>query len=308
MSCLMHRANISGVKWSSFLVPGLLGFVHSHEAISCVTEDKAFAISKRKGQASHHTVMFVSVLILLLIFKLFLHSPAQSKGLSLSLVWPLQFMKQVYYGHFKNNKTLSFSRDRRFQSRLCSEGKYVYVFSLPFCSLYIFFIFHFHPFVLGRPHFGPRSYHPLENYPVQFPLARPSSENLNAICFHGDHRPRYPKSYFPQSGYGQQKRMADAVNMAEAWFETCCKHNQTEETDREVTLCCVTQAVSFPNSSYNFSKLRLFSVFQHFIIWHKTDTSYYKFKNIYRINVCQSMFLFSLYAVLILHTKQRFYI
>lgn len=94
----------------------------------------------------------------------------------------------------------------------------------------------------SRPHFGPRSYHPLESYPVQFPLARPSSENLNAICFHGDHRPRYPKSYFPQSGYDQQKRMADAVNMAEAWFETCCKHNQTEETDREVTLCCVTQA------------------------------------------------------------------
>lgn len=78
------------------------------------------------------------------------------------------------------------------------------------------------------------------DYPVQFPLGRPTADNLQAICLHGDHRPRYPDSYFPHSGFGQQVRRASAINMAESWFSTCCKGNQTWE--REVTLCCATQA------------------------------------------------------------------
>ncbi|KAM7383477.1 hypothetical protein PAMP_003123 [Pampus punctatissimus] len=78
------------------------------------------------------------------------------------------------------------------------------------------------------------------DYPVQFPLGRPTSDNLQAICLHGDHRPRYPDSYFPRSGFGQLVRRASAVNKAEYWFSTCCKGNQTWE--REVTLCCATQA------------------------------------------------------------------
>ncbi|KAM4579679.1 uncharacterized protein PAE49_004867 [Odontesthes bonariensis] len=92
----------------------------------------------------------------------------------------------------------------------------------------------------SRPRFGPRSFPSLEKYPVQFPLSRPTSDNIQAICLQGDHRPRYPNSYFPNSGFGQQRRRAAAVNNAEAWFSTCCKENQTSETD--VVLCCATQA------------------------------------------------------------------
>ncbi|XP_068592027.1 extracellular matrix protein 1 [Cebidichthys violaceus] len=94
----------------------------------------------------------------------------------------------------------------------------------------------------GRPSFVPRSFGgpPILNYPVQFPLGRPTSDNLQAICLNGEHRPTYPKSYFPVSSFSQQKRKASAVNMAESWFRTCCKGNQTWE--REVTLCCATQA------------------------------------------------------------------
>lgn len=103
----------------------------------------------------------------------------------------------------------------------------------------------------GPPTVGPRSYSgPLPTtYNVQFPLGRPTSENLQAICDYSDLRPRYPSSYFPDSGYGVDKLRASAVNNAEAWLSTCCKDNQTWE--REVTLCCATQAVCFHNSSYS---------------------------------------------------------
>ncbi|XP_070767919.1 extracellular matrix protein 1-like [Enoplosus armatus] len=102
----------------------------------------------------------------------------------------------------------------------------------------------------GRPSFGPRSFGgpPMLDYPVQFPLGRPTSDNLQAICLHGDLRPRYPDSYFPDSGFGQQKRRASAVNKAESWFGTCCKGNQTWE--REVTLCCATQAWELSVASF----------------------------------------------------------
>lgn len=97
----------------------------------------------------------------------------------------------------------------------------------------------------GRLRFGPRSFGgpPILDYEVQFPLGRPTSDNLRAICVNGDRRPSYPESYFPASGFGQQKRKASAVNKAESWFSTCCQGNQTWGT--EVTLCCATQAVSF---------------------------------------------------------------
>ncbi|XP_038567371.1 extracellular matrix protein 1-like isoform X1 [Micropterus salmoides] len=94
----------------------------------------------------------------------------------------------------------------------------------------------------GLPDFKPRSFSgpPVLDYPVKFPLGRPTSKNLQAICLDGDHRPRYPDSYFPKSGFGQQRRKASAVNKAESWFSTCCKRNQTWE--RDVVLCCATQA------------------------------------------------------------------
>ncbi|XP_068179440.1 extracellular matrix protein 1-like isoform X2 [Antennarius striatus] len=93
-----------------------------------------------------------------------------------------------------------------------------------------------------HPGFSPRSFGgpPMMNYPVQFPLARPSADNLQAICLHAAHRPHYPDSYFPDSGFGQLKRRASAVNKAESWFNTCCQGNDT--WGNEATLCCVIEA------------------------------------------------------------------
>ncbi|KAG7282149.1 hypothetical protein CRUP_034896, partial [Coryphaenoides rupestris] len=85
-----------------------------------------------------------------------------------------------------------------------------------------------------QPNMGP----PSLNYPVQFPPARPMSNNFQAICLHGEHRPRYPDTYFPASGFGQLKRRAIAVNLAEILFSDCCADNQTQD----MTLCCVRQA------------------------------------------------------------------
>ncbi|KAE8288809.1 hypothetical protein D5F01_LYC12685 [Larimichthys crocea] len=93
----------------------------------------------------------------------------------------------------------------------------------------------------GRQRFSPRSFGgPPQEYPVQFPLARPSSDNLQAICLNGDRRPRYPQSYFPPSYFSKQRREGSAVNEAESWFSTCCKGNET--WGLEATLCCATQA------------------------------------------------------------------
>ncbi|KAM3613753.1 uncharacterized protein V6R79_004716 [Siganus canaliculatus] len=101
----------------------------------------------------------------------------------------------------------------------------------------------------GPPVFGPRSYGPpSKDYPVQFPLGRPTLDNLNAICHDGDHRPRYPNSYFPASGFSKLKRMASAVNAAESWFTACCQGNET--WGREVTLCCATQAWELSVASF----------------------------------------------------------
>ncbi|XP_040901179.1 extracellular matrix protein 1-like [Toxotes jaculatrix] len=92
-----------------------------------------------------------------------------------------------------------------------------------------------------QPGFGGRSFGPyVQDYEVQFPLARPTHDNLQAICLHGDRRRTYPDSYFPASGFSKLKRMAGAVNMAESRFSTCCEGNQTWGT--EATLCCAKQA------------------------------------------------------------------
>ncbi|CAL8256606.1 unnamed protein product [Boreogadus saida] len=95
----------------------------------------------------------------------------------------------------------------------------------------------------GPPAFGPRSFGmppPSLNYPVEFPPGRPMPNNLQAICLHGDHRPRYPDTYFPASGFGQLKRRALAVNLAESLFSECCAANQTR--GQNLMLCCVKQA------------------------------------------------------------------
>lgn len=101
------------------------------------------------------------------------------------------------------------------------------------------------PFLKDPPFFVPRSFAgpPIEDYPVQFPPSRPTANNLQAICLNGDRRPRYSDSYFPASGFGQQRQRAKAVNNLEAWYGKCCEDYQTGNSEQ--TLCCATQAVSF---------------------------------------------------------------
>ncbi|RXN05426.1 extracellular matrix 1-like protein [Labeo rohita] len=80
--------------------------------------------------------------------------------------------------------------------------------------------------------------------PVQlepyFPPAKPSLENLNAVCVHGNGRPRYPASCLPSSGYGYIRRAGIAVNRVEAWFSQCCQRG-VAQGDQQV-LCCAKQA------------------------------------------------------------------
>ncbi|KAG7234208.1 hypothetical protein INR49_005527, partial [Caranx melampygus] len=100
------------------------------------------------------------------------------------------------------------------------------------------------PFISEKdpPSFVPRSFPgpPVLDYPVLFPPSRPTANNLQAICLSGDRRPLYSDSYFPASGFGQQKHMAEAVNNLEAWYGKCCEDYQTGDSKR--TLCCATQA------------------------------------------------------------------
>ncbi|KAF7669753.1 hypothetical protein LDENG_00146940 [Lucifuga dentata] len=72
------------------------------------------------------------------------------------------------------------------------------------------------------------------SYNIQFPLGRPSSTNLQAICLYGDCRPRYPDSYFPASSFGAMKRRAAAVNNAESWFDWELAVNSFCEEDASI--------------------------------------------------------------------------
>lgn len=75
-----------------------------------------------------------------------------------------------------------------------------------------------------------------------FPPARPSVENLNALCSNGASRPRYPKSCIPPSAHASVRRAGTAVNRVEAWFSQCCQRG-VAQGDQQI-LCCVKQAVS----------------------------------------------------------------
>ncbi|KAK1795154.1 hypothetical protein P4O66_010332 [Electrophorus voltai] len=86
-----------------------------------------------------------------------------------------------------------------------------------------------------RQKVGPRSMGPH----IPFPPAHPTHSNLQAICSHGNHRPRYPKDVLPTSGFGYLYRQAQAINQLESWFTECCS-SVTE--DKQLTLCCVQQA------------------------------------------------------------------
>ncbi|XP_072535691.1 extracellular matrix protein 1 [Salminus brasiliensis] len=92
------------------------------------------------------------------------------------------------------------------------------------------------PHPAGPPMFGPRSMGPPQ---IPFPLARPNTNNVQAICRYSNQRPRYPKETLPSSNYGYMVRQANAVNQLESWFSVCCS-NGTE--DEEQILCCAEQA------------------------------------------------------------------
>ncbi|XP_053092843.1 extracellular matrix protein 1 [Pangasianodon hypophthalmus] len=74
---------------------------------------------------------------------------------------------------------------------------------------------------------------------IPFPLARPTIENILAICRYSNLRPRYTEDMLPKSGFGHLYRQASAVNQLESWFTMCCS-NDTQ--DEGLTLCCAQQA------------------------------------------------------------------
>ncbi|KAK9957852.1 hypothetical protein ABG768_012056 [Culter alburnus] len=73
-----------------------------------------------------------------------------------------------------------------------------------------------------------------------FPPARPSDNNLKAICLYGNGRPRYPAAHFPSSSYAYARRAGKAVNRLEQWFSQCC-YGGLAYGNRQI-LCCAEQA------------------------------------------------------------------
>ncbi|KAJ8004984.1 hypothetical protein DPEC_G00141950 [Dallia pectoralis] len=92
----------------------------------------------------------------------------------------------------------------------------------------------------GRPAAERRSYSKTTPK-VWFPPGQPTPDNLLAICRYSNRRPRYPDSYFPESGFGYLRRQGATVNQVESWYRACCHGNGTEQL-QEVTLCCARQA------------------------------------------------------------------
>ncbi|XP_060778000.1 extracellular matrix protein 1 [Neoarius graeffei] len=100
---------------------------------------------------------------------------------------------------------------------------------------------------------------------IPFPLARPTTNNILAICQYNNLRPRYTKDKLPKYGYGNLHRQANAINQLESWFAVCCSNGTQDE---EVTLCCAQQVwkkslstfcqeeFSIKTSHYHCCKLR----------------------------------------------------
>lgn len=73
-----------------------------------------------------------------------------------------------------------------------------------------------------------------------FPPARPSVNNLNAVCLYGNGRPRYPAFCFPSSSYAYAHRAGNAVNRLESWLGQCCFGGLALGNGQ--ILCCAKQA------------------------------------------------------------------
>ncbi|KAG8005283.1 Extracellular matrix protein 1 [Nibea albiflora] len=74
---------------------------------------------------------------------------------------------------------------------------------------------------------------------IPFPPARPTTQNIVAICQQGQGRPRYPDSFFPSSRVSHFRRLGKAVNRLESWYTLCCS-GQTQYSTQ--VICCAEQA------------------------------------------------------------------
>ncbi|KAM6967471.1 extracellular matrix protein 1-like [Aplochiton taeniatus] len=90
---------------------------------------------------------------------------------------------------------------------------------------------------IGQPIVRPHSF---EGPYVLFPPGQPTLANLQAICLHSRHRPRYPPHSLPLTGFSWKRMEGDAINLVESWFGMCCQDKGSQ--GQEVTLCCVKQA------------------------------------------------------------------
>lgn len=105
-------------------------------------------------------------------------------------------------------------------------------------------------------HSGPRIQHS-KRPSITFPLARPTTDNIFAICDYSNCRPRYTKDMLPRNGFGYVHRQASAVNRLESWFTVCCSHDTQDE---ELTLCCAQQAVRTQADCWHMIPYNLYSV------------------------------------------------
>ncbi|KAG7278193.1 hypothetical protein CRUP_002155, partial [Coryphaenoides rupestris] len=80
---------------------------------------------------------------------------------------------------------------------------------------------------------------------VEFPPARPTADLLYAICEYGSQRLRYPRGYFPRSGFSHLRRRGKALDRLESWYAGCCAAGLMAKTTTQATqttLCCAEQA------------------------------------------------------------------
>ncbi|XP_034456110.1 extracellular matrix protein 1 [Hippoglossus hippoglossus] len=93
---------------------------------------------------------------------------------------------------------------------------------------------------LHGANFGETQRRPLNEIDVPFPPARPTAQNLAAICHQGQGRPRYPAGFFPRSGSSHYQRRGNAINRLESWYHLCCSGQVAQQSHQ--ILCCAQQA------------------------------------------------------------------
>lgn len=99
---------------------------------------------------------------------------------------------------------------------------------------------------------------------IPFPPARPTAENLAAICHQGQGRPRYPDSFFRPCGASYLRRQGKAINRLESWYTLCCSGGVAQQSSQ--ILCCAKQAVSLWS---NTEILQNTYVLVQLLFWHK---------------------------------------